>query len=248
MSDSSTIKKGSAKNPVANLNLFQPLKVSRNSQAVADYLRCLIQEGKLEVGCRLPAERELAEQLGVSRVMLREALQSLRASGLITAKIGAAGGAIVTLPSGEVMRNSITDLLAMSALTPQEVSEARSVIELGIVGLVCERATEEDIAELSALCDQAQEDRENGVYDSRSSVKFHLRVAAIARNPAVNLLLSSIEQPILRTLIEAGHKDMSGVHEHRAFVGALASRDVDLARRIMRDHLSRTAARVSAHH
>lgn len=237
--------KHSVVSDTAELTTFRPLEVERSSHTVADYLRSLIQEGVLQVGQRLPAERDLAEQLGVSRVMLREALQSLRASGLITVKIGATGGAVVTMPSADIMRNSVTDLLAMSALTPREVAEARTVIELGIVRLACERATEQDIAELYGLCDKAQEARERGIYDTRTSLAFHLRVVATARNSAISLLLASIEQPLLRTLHEAQHQDMSGVHEHRAFVDALASKDAEKALHIMREHLHRTTERVS---
>ncbi|MCY1384922.1 FCD domain protein [compost metagenome] len=109
---------------------------------------------------------------------------------------------------------------------------------------MCERATDSDIAELYAICDRTLAERERGDYNVRTSLSFHLRVAAAAHNPAVLMLLTSIQQPILRSLQDAGHHDTSGVEEHRRFIDAIAARDVEAAIAIMRDHLGRTAARV----
>jgi DNA-binding GntR family transcriptional regulator len=119
------------------------------------------------------------------------------------------------------------------------------VVELGVIPLVCERATAEELDELLALCDQAEAAREAGTYTVTMSFDFHLRVAAAAHNPAIVMLMRSFRGPVLMSLREAHHEGRQGVDEHRAFVDAVRARDAARAQRIMSDHLERTAQRVA---
>jgi DNA-binding FadR family transcriptional regulator len=225
--------------------MFHPVAVGRVSQLIVDQIRALIRTGELAVGARLPSERELCERFGVSRVTLREALRVLEANGLVRIRVGGHGGAFVTAPTTGRIGEGIADLLSMSALTAAEVTEARAVVELGVIPLVCERATAEELDELLALCDQAEAAREAGTYTVTMSFDFHLRVAAAAHNPAIVMLMRSFRGPVLMSLREAHHEGRQGVDEHRAFVNAVRARDAARAQRIMSDHLERTAQRVA---
>src|ERR671922_3012505 len=134
--------------------LFVPVAVTRASSAIADQVRTAIVSGKLKQGERLPPERELAERFAVSRVTVRDALRALEAMGLVEIRVGARGGAFVTVPSGSVMGQTMSDMLMMQALSPEDIVEARLVVELGTVTLACARATDDDLAALRDLADR----------------------------------------------------------------------------------------------
>ncbi|MGQ5651479.1 FadR/GntR family transcriptional regulator [Streptomyces sp. EKR5.2] len=241
-----------AENPVKAAapteGLFKAVSSSRVSQLIVDQIRMLLKEERLQPGDRLPSERELCTQFGVSRVTVREALRSLEASGLVEIRLGARGGAFVTAPSSRRVGEGLADLLSLSPLTATEVTEARLVFELGIVPLIVERATEEDLDALRALCDEHAEAVKQGTYDMEMSADFHTRVAACTHNGAIEMLVQSFHGPLLMSLREAqsiepqmGHR---GSKEHRKFVEAIAARDAEAATEIMRTHLQRTASRV----
>src|SRR5207237_62143 len=122
-------------------SMFAPVAVARASSAIAEQIRTAILSGRLKAGDRLSPERELAEQFGVSRVTVRDALRSLEAMGLIAVKVGARGGAFVTAPTGSKVAQTMSDMMMMSATTPEDIVEARLVVELGTVTLACARSS-----------------------------------------------------------------------------------------------------------
>jgi DNA-binding FadR family transcriptional regulator len=230
-------------------DMFNPVSLARASQAIVDQIRLLIQDGHLTAGERLPSERDLCERFGVSRVTVREALRILEAGGLVTVKVGARGGAYITSPSSDRIGRGIEDYLTMSpTITPAEVTEARLILELGIVPVVCERATEEDIAGLLDLCDEADAAIAAGTYTMEMSAEFHIRVARLAHNGAIEMLLGPFHRPMLTSMKAAREAAPAmgalGVKEHRKFVLAVRDNDVPKATALMKAHLERTAARV----
>ena len=235
--------------PASDVDLFSAVSVGRVSQVIVDQIRALIRQGKLRPGDRLPSERDLCERFGVSRVTVREALRVLEAGGLIDVRVGARGGAFVTLPTNARLGEGLADLLQLSPLTAAEVTEARMVFELGIVPLVVERATEEDLVALERLCAEQQAALDEQRYTMEMSAEFHIRVAASTHNKAIEMLVQSFHGPLLMSLKEAqiaeplmGHR---GTHEHLEFVHAVRRRDVAAAESIMRTHVERTATRVA---
>lgn len=242
-------KTGSARPGGAEPELFSPVSLSRVSQVIIDQIRELIHGGKLKPGDRLPSERELCTRFGVSRVTVREALRVLEAGGLVDIRVGAHGGTFVTTPSHARIGEGLADLLKLSPLTAAEVTEARMVFELGIVPLVVERATKEDIEELRDICDRQKAALKNDSYSVSLSAEFHTRVAACTHNPAIEMLVESFHGPLLMSLKEAKTRaplmGRKGAAEHSRFVDAVAIGDVDAATELMRAHLQRTADRVA---
>lgn len=239
------------KSPVGSTSpsgLFSPISVDRASQVIVDQVKALVRDGRLTPGDRLPSERDLCTQFGVSRVTIREALRVLEASGLIEIRVGARGGAFVTRPSAQRVGEGLADLLTLSPLTGAAVTEARFVFELGILPLAVERATDDDVDELLAMVDAAQEALADGSYDMDLSAQFHIRVASCTHNAAIEMLVRSFHGPLLMSLEEAhvaaplmGHR---GNDEHRELALAIKRRDLETATSIMRTHLERTADRV----
>lgn len=226
----------------APVGLFEPMPAARTSAAIVGQLRNLIRSGRLPIGSRLPPERELCERLGVSRLSVREALRALEASGLVAIRLGAHGGAFVTAPTVGRAGQGITDLLSVSGLSAANVTEARTLFELGVVlPLATERADATDLSELRVLCDDEELARNQGTYSVAVSFGFHLRLAVAAHNPAVSMIIESFREAIVMSMREAHHEGNQGAREHRAVVDAIERRDAASARRIMASHLQRTA-------
>jgi DNA-binding FadR family transcriptional regulator len=223
--------------------LLRPVSGGRISEEIVAQIIALIRSGQLRPGDRLPPERDLARHFGVSRVTVRDALRVLEGRGLVEIRMGARGGAFVTIPSTELVAEGLRDLLAMFALSAEDVVEARLVMELGIVDLVLTNATDADIAGLRELCAAAQDLVRRDKYDTELSTEFHARLAAAAHNEAVAKLSASFRGPLRLATVRAREgKQIAhrrSVDDHVAIVDALARRDRAAVRRRLADHLVR---------
>jgi GntR family transcriptional repressor for pyruvate dehydrogenase complex len=230
-------------------DLLSPVSVGRISEVIVEQVRLLMRQGQLSAGDRLPSERELCQRFGVSRVTVREALRMLEANGLVEIRVGARGGAFVTAPTSRLVGEGIADLISLATLTAVEVTEARMVFELGIVSMVCERATAEDVAALYEICDRSSAALQGDDYPLDLSAEWHARYARSSHNRAVSMLVESLHGPLLMSLERAREAaplhGRRGVQEHRTLVDAIAARDVAKATRVMSTHLDRTAKRLA---
>lgn len=230
-------------------DLLTRVSIGRISEVIVEQVRLLIRQGQLAAGDRLPSERELCERFGVSRVTVREALRVLEANGLVEIRVGARGGAFVTAPSSRLVGEGISDLITLASLTAVEVTESRMVFELGIVPLVCERATKADIDALYEICDRSAAALEGDEYPLELSAEWHTRYAQAAHNRAVAMLVESLHGPLLMSLERARQAaplhGRRGVKEHRALVDAIAKKSVRTATELMSTHLNRTAERLN---
>jgi GntR family transcriptional repressor for pyruvate dehydrogenase complex len=234
--------------PRAAADLFGKVSVGRISETIVGQVRQLMRQGQLRPGDRLPAERDLCEQFGVSRVTVREALRMLESSGLVEIRVGARGGAFVTAPTSDHIGDGLADMLSLSVISAADVTEVRMILEVGIVPLLVERATEEDLDDLERICQSARDALRSGDYTMDLSAEFHVRIARATHNHALALLVESFRGPILMSLEEAKatapEMGILGTQEHEQFVAAVRKRDARKATRIMRDHLDRTAHRL----
>ena len=236
----------------AEPELFSRVSVGRISEIIVEQIRLLMRQGQLKPGDRLPPERDLCERFGVSRVTVREALRMLESAGLVEIRVGARGGAFVTAPSSNRVGEGLADLLTLSVISAADVTEVRMILEVGIVPLVVERATQDDLDEMDRICALAEKALRDGDYTMDMSLEFHTAVAQATHNPALEMLVESFRGPILMSLKEAREAapEMGGLgtKEHERFTEAVRGRDADAAARIMREHLARTAGRVAHDH
>lgn len=222
--------------------MFAPVAVARASSAIADQIRTAIVTGQLGQGDRLPPERELAEQFGVSRVTVRDGLRALEAMGLIDVRVGARGGAFVTVPSGDVVGQTMSDMMMMQAISPEDIVEARLIVELGTVTIACSRATDEDVALLRDLSDRARDALAAKTYTRELSWDFHALLAAVTHNGAIEGLTQSFRSSLsmhpIRTR-EGARAFERTVEEHERILTAIERRDGAAARSEMAQHLLR---------
>jgi DNA-binding FadR family transcriptional regulator len=235
-------------------SLFNRVYSERRSNLIVDQVRQLIRSGHLQPGDRLPSERELGEQFGVSRVVVREALRVLESTGLVVIRVGARGGAFVAIPGSSRIVEVISDLVTLSSFCPADVTEVRLALEHALIPLVCAHATDDDIAALRDVCERARKAVRTGIAPvSEFSAEFYTKVAESTHNPAVMMLIDSFHRPL--AMSADGDQDRSpyldslSAIEREALIDAIAERDVDQAIKVVRGHVNRrrkTAGRQSA--
>jgi len=211
----------------------------RLSDRAAKALEKLIVDGVLKSGSRLPPERELAAMFGVSRTVIREAVQNLAARGLLDVHPGE--GTVVTGPSTDSVSESLQLLLRSrgTGIAIDHLHEVRRVLEVEIARLAAERGTDEDIADLEAIVEQLEAER--GLEASaKLDVEFHRALAVAAHNPLFIILLDSIGGLLLairRMSFDHPETAAKARYHHRNIFEQVKSRDPDAARRAMDSHL-----------
>src|SRR6266853_2154830 len=174
---------------------FRRIRTQRAFEEIAEQIRGELVSRRLRAGDRLPAERALAEQFGVSRNTLREALRSLENSGLLRLQKGAAGGAFVRESTGDAIVTGLRDMFHLGAIEPQHLTEARVLIESTVVRLACERATPEDIAALNANIAAAEQAiRDQMPFFGRAAINldFHRVLARATKNPVILIVMEAL--------------------------------------------------------
>jgi GntR family transcriptional regulator, transcriptional repressor for pyruvate dehydrogenase complex len=214
----------------------------------ADQLLEMVVSGGLEPGERLPPERELCARLGVSRTVVREALNLLEARGLISIEHGR--GAVVSGGNTDAVRDALGVILRVRPKVLWELLEMRTILEVGISGLAAERATEEDTDAMRAELERmaAAIDAPEGYVDA--DVEFHALLARAARN---GVLLTMLE-PIVDLLrasrrVSASRRPGSALRalgEHEEILHRVEAGDAEGARREMRAHLANTVRDIEA--
>ena len=122
----------------------------RLSDQIRDELKRMILRGDLKRGVKLPTEEQLAGQLKVSKVSVREALRNLETEGLIEKRRGVHGGSFVAHPGSEKMGEWVVNYFRVGMITPEELVDFRKTLEPALVALAVERRTDKDLRAIKA--------------------------------------------------------------------------------------------------
>ena len=199
-----------------------------------------ILDGRLNVGMRLPPERDLADSLGVSRAVLREAVRVLVTKGLLQTQHGV-GTTVRAITRADVVKPLNLFLRTCGEdISIEHLHQVRSVLEVENAGIAAEVASDGDIQALRAVCEAMQTVRLKPQQFAERDDEFHRRLAQTTHNPLMILLLDSIRD--LMTEVRALVSVEAGLFErvmptHLQILERIADRDARGARRAMREHL-----------
>lgn len=209
---------------------FKPIRSQRAFEEIAEQIRNELVQGRLGVGSRLPSERALAEQFGVSRNTLREALRSLEHAGLLRLQKGATGGAFITEGNGQVISTGLLDMYHLGAIQPSQLTEARIWLESIIVREACLRATARDFETLRANVRDAEAAVTAGDFHRRAEIhlEFHRILARMTGNPIMEIVMDGVLTVLRHYVLSIGEYENAFVLPSRKrFLKLMEARDVD---------------------
>jgi len=219
--------------------VYKTIRSSRLYEQIVDQIEQAILKGELKPGDQLPAERELAEQFGVSRTAVREAVKALREKGLVEAFSGR--GTFVTNGTSQAMRQSLDLITRIGGPDGSaQLAEVRAILEPEIAALAAGRIEEQllvALREAVAVMDRSLEDPDAYI---EADLDFHLALAEGAANPVILSLIDSIvgllrEQRLRIFSVEGGPE--RGQYHHKQILEAIEQRNAEKARAAMREHL-----------
>jgi GntR family transcriptional repressor for pyruvate dehydrogenase complex len=223
---------------------FKAVESRRLYQQIADQIRELIDRGGFETGMRLPPERDLAVQLGVSRPSLREALIALDVEGRVEVR-GGSGVYVSAAKPGPAPAKT-----AAMGESPSQLMEARSVIEGEVVTLACARINKSQLERLREILKgmSSEIDRRQARVDLDR--QFHLTLAEVTGNAVLIRLVGELfderHSPIsakISSRFESKRTWKAALQEHEAILKAVEARDPIAAQAAMRAHLQASALR-----
>lgn len=229
-----------------NIVFKQPQK-PRLFQDLVDQIETAIFEGRLQVGDRLPSQRDMVAMFQTSRATLREALRVLEQKGLIDVRLGVQGGAVVKRIDTEPVTESLALLLRQRRVSLVELAEFREGIEGQAAALAADRAGAEDIGTMNAVLGEAKAHLEAGVGAWRAfsdaDNRIHIAIARACGNAVYRFVLEMIHGNIhayfeahpLRNerIMEENYRDLAQI------VRAVAQGQAVAARTLMQSHVRR---------
>ncbi len=214
------------------------LKREKLYKQVAESIHNSIMMGDLKAGDRLPSERDLAEQLGVSRTVVRDALRLLEERGLVSSNVG--DGTYISEIKPKSVSESISLFVKQRQTSYAHLTQVRRMIEVEIAALAAQNATPRDIERLEQSVSEAEQKLHSLQEFVATDINFHRLLAEASQNPLLPMLLTPISEPLhdlsRRASALMGAPEDALKHHHK-ILDCVRRGDSEGARRCMRDHL-----------
>jgi GntR family transcriptional regulator, transcriptional repressor for pyruvate dehydrogenase complex len=226
-------------NPVASKKLYMQIYTQILSE---------IESGSFKKGDKLPAERELCEQFGVSRVPIRQALSALELNGIIYSRQGEG----VYVKRSQIKTNHSESAIFFQSVSPEDIVEVRMNIEPLIVKLAAQRATDEDIVELRLTIKEMEKETIAGVYVPETDHKLHFGIAKASHNDLYINIMAAISNAMKqqemwkfirdRTVTRPDYRDIN-FKEHQLLIKAIEDHKEREAVDLMTKHMNNLSDR-----
>jgi len=207
---------------------------------VVEHVRRLIESGDLKRGDRLRGERDLAHELGLSRPSVRSGLEALESMGVVVSRRGA--GTFIADGPPDLGTEPLSLLASLHRFTPNEMFEARLVLEVGIAGLAAQHAEGEPLAAMAEEATEMFASVEDPAAFLRHDVRFHRAVAEGCGNRVLAALMEMVAAQfyeLRQGTVEHARDLRDSAEMHRRIFRAIRARDADGARLAMAEHLKK---------
>jgi len=227
--------------------MFKSIKRQRVSDEIVDQIKGLISQGVLKPGDRLPAERELIREFGVSRPSLREALNSLVAQGFLEVSQG--NRTFVKSVTSEKLQDPLSLLLRADTQKIFDLIEVRKAMEAWGAFHAAQRVSDGDIKRLEEIIEEMKTALDEGKSWEEQDADFHLAVAQATHNTIQTHMMSTIND-LLRESVATVFRDQGKAkklfHQHYQIFSAIKSRSPEKARERILEHLDYVESEVKA--
>lgn len=221
---------------------FKPIKTRKISGEIIEQIKKMILSGELKPGDKLLSERELSEELRVSRASVREALSALELMGLIEVRPGE--GTHIKKASVEDIIQPLSMMLLMQKDFAEDVLEVRKILEVGCARLAAVRRTDKELEAMDQALIQMEADINNDRLGAEADMRFHYTIALASHNILLIRLMNTIADSIQENLREnremlfntPGTSDRL-LKEHTAVYNAIKNQEPEEARNLMLQHL-----------
>ena len=205
------------------------------TQKIINRIRDALINGDLKAGEKLPPEIKLAESFGVSRTAIREAFKMLVALGVAVVKQG--NGTYISKNISSTVIDPLIFSLILEDRTPQELLELREMIEIGLLEIVLNKVTDEDIEKMKKAIDELEQSYQRGETDlkilTKLDLKFHYAFADTSHNPSIEKIARTIWEVFTVSIKRSARFERATIH-HRRILQAIKERNRKKAREAIR--------------